>query len=147
MLLLGTRNIATQDAVANSSINLGSVYRRFCKKNSCGVKTFEFNSTSVSLQQAGIYHITSTITFSAPVAGNVVFQLFENGVAIPGAIATETITTATTEIKTTTLDFYVLVDDSCVLGNVSTLIKNISVVNTGVDSTISNIVLNVEKVV
>ena len=147
MLLLGTRNIATQDAVANSSINLGSVYRRFCKKNSCGVKTFEFNSTSVSLQQAGIYHITSTITFSAPVAGNVVFQLFENGVAIPGAIATETITTATTEIKTTTLDFYVLVDDSCVLGNVSTLIKNISVVNTGVDSTISNVVFNVEKVV
>lgn len=147
MLLLGTRNIATQDAVANSSINLGSVYRRFCKKNSCGVKTFEFNSTSVSLQQAGIYHITSTITFSAPVAGDVVFQLFENGVAIPGAIATETITTATTEIKTTTLDFYVLVDDSCVLGNVSTLIKNISVVNTGVDSTISNVVFNVEKVV
>ena len=147
MLLLGTKNIATQDVVANETINLGSVYRRYCKKNSCGLKTFEFNSTSVALQHNGIYHITATLTFTAPVAGDVVFQLFENGVAIPGATATETITTATTEIKTTTLDYYVLVDSAVVLGNASTLIKNISVVNTGVDSTISNVVFNVEKVV
>ena len=147
MLLLGTRNAATQDLVVGSVLNLGEVYRKYCKKNSCGTKAFDFNGTSVSLQQNGIYHITSTITFTAPVAGLVVFQLTENGVAIPSALATETITTATTETKTTVIDFYVLVDSTCVLGVPSTLIKNIALQNTGVASTVSNVVFNVEKVV
>ena len=147
MYLLGTRNVTTQALTTGASVNLGEVYRKFCRKNSCGLKAFEFNSTSVSLQHSGIYHITANITFTAPVAGLVVFQLTENGLAIPSALAQETITTATTEVKTTTIDFYVLVDTGCVLGNTTTLIKNIGITNTGVASTISNVVLNVEKVV
>ena len=147
MLLLGTRNATSQTLAVNSNVNLGEVYRKYCKKNSCGVKAFDFNGTSVSLQQNGIYHITSTITFTAPVAGLVVFQLTENGVAIPSALATETITTATTETKTTVIDFYILVDSTCVLGVPSTLIKNIALQNTGVASTVLNVVFNVEKVV
>ena len=147
MYLLGTRNSTTQALTTGASVNLGEVYRKFCRKNSCGVKTFDFNGTSVALQQSGMYHITATITFTAPVAGLVIFQLTENGIAIPSALASETITTATTEVKTTTIDFYVLVDSTCVLGNPSTLIKNIAILNTGVASTISNVVFNVEKVV
>lgn len=147
MYLLGTRNSTTQSLVAGASLNLGEVYRKFCRKNSCGFKTFEFNANSISLQHNGIYHVTSTITFTAPVAGVVIFQLTDNGVAIPSALASETITTATTEVKTTVIDFYVLVDNTCVLGNPTTLIRNIGITNTGVASTISNVVLNVEKVV
>lgn len=147
MYLLGTRNSTTQALTTGASVNLGEVYRKFCRKNSCGLKAFEFNSTSVSLQHSGIYHITATITFTAPVTGLVIFQLTENGTAIPSALASETITTATTEVKTTVIDFYVLVDSGCVLGNPTTLIKNIGITNTGVASTISNVVLNVEKVV
>lgn len=147
MYLLGTRNGSTQALTTGASVNLGEVYRKFCRKNSCGLKAFEFNSNSISLQHSGIYHVTATITFTAPVAGLVVFQLTENGVAIPSALASETITTATTEVKTTVIDFYVLVDTGCVLGNPTTLIKNIGILNTGVASTISNVVLNVEKVV
>ena len=146
MLLLGTRNTASQAVVTGENLNLGSVYRKFCRKNSCGFKAFDFSTESISLQHQGIYHITATITFTAPVAGLVVFQLTENGEVIPGAIASETITTATTETKTTTIDFYVLVDSSCVLGNPSTMIKNISILNSGVASTISNVVVNVDKV-
>lgn len=147
MLLLGTRNAATQDLVVGSVLNLGEVYRKYCKKNSCGTKAFDFNGTSILLQHSGIYHITATITFTAPVAGVVTFQLTENGVAIPSALATETITTATTEIKTTTIDFFVLVDSGCVLGSPTTLIKNVAIANTGVASTVTNVVFNVEKVV
>lgn len=147
MYLLGTRNTTTQALTTGASVNLGEVYRKFCRKNSCGLKAFEFNGSSISLQHSGIYHITATLTFTAPVAGLVVFQLTENGVAIPSALASETITTAVTEVKTTTIDFYVLVDSGCVLGNPTTLIKNIGITNTGVASTISNVVLNVEKVV
>lgn len=146
-LLLGTRNAASQSLVTGSTLNLGEVYRKYCHKNECGVKTFDFNSTSVTLQQSGIYHITSTITFTAPVAGTVIFQLTENGVATPSALASETITTATTEIKTTIIDFYVLVDRTCVLGSPSTLLKSIGINNTGVASTVTNVVLNIEKVV
>lgn len=147
MLLLGTRNIATQEVATDGVVSLGQVYRRYCRKNNCGIKTFDFNGTSISLQHQGIYHITATITFSAPAPGDVIFQLTDNGVAIPGALATETITTATTEIRTTTLDYYVLVDSDCVLGQFATEVESISIINTGVDATITNVVVNVDKVV
>lgn len=147
MYLLGTRNATTQALTTGATINLGEVYRKFCRKNSCGLKAFEFNGSSISLQHSGIYHITATMTFTAPVAGVVIFQLTENGVAIPSALASETITTATTEVATTTIDFYVLVDSGCVLGNPTTLIKNVGITNTGVASTLTNVVFNVEKVV
>lgn len=147
MYLLGTRNSTSQTLVTGSVLNLGEVYRKFCRKNSCGLKAFEFNSNSISLQHSGIYHVTATITFTAPVAGVVIFQLTDNGVAIPSALASETITTATTEVRTTTIDFFVLVDSGCVLGSPTTLIKNIGITNTGVASTVSNVVVNVEKVV
>lgn len=147
MLLLGTRNAATQDLVVGSVLNLGEVYRKYCKKNSCGTKAFDFNGTSILLQHSGIYHITATMTFTSPVAGVVTFQLTENGVAIQSALASETITTATTEVRSTTIDFYVLVDSGCVLGTPITLIKNIAIANTGVASTVTNVVFNVEKVV
>lgn len=147
MLLLGTRNTATQNVAVDGLINLGEVYRKYCRKNSCGVKAFDFNSTGITLQHSGIYHVTATITFTAPVAGDVTFQLTENGSPLPGALATETITTATTEFKTTTIDIYILVDSGFILGKPSTLIKNIAIQNTGVASTVSNVVLNVEKVV
>lgn len=147
MFLIGTRNIASQDLVVNGLVDLGQVYRKRCRKNQCGVKVFDFNSTSIALQHTGIYHVTAVLTFTAPVAGDVVFQLTENGVAIPGALATETITTATTEFKTTVLDFYVLVDSNCVLGAPSVQAKNIAILNSGVASTVTNAVLNIEKVV
>lgn len=147
MYLLGTRNATTQALTTGATVNLGEVYRKFCRKNSCGLKAFEFNGSSISLQHSGIYHITATMTFTAPVAGVVIFQLTENGLAIPSALASETITTATTEVRTTTIDFYVLVDSGCVLGNPTTLIKNVGITNTGVASTLTNVVFNVEKVV
>lgn len=147
MLLLGTRNATSQTLTTGSVLNLGEIYRKYCKKNSCGVKAFDFNATSVALQHSGIYHVTATITFTAPAAGVVIFQLTENGVATPSALAQETITTATTEVKTTTIDSYVLIDNACILGNATTLIKSLALVNTGVVSTVSNIVFNVEKVV
>ena len=75
MLLLGTRNATSQTLTTGSTLNLGEIYRKYCKKNNCGVRTFDFNATSVALQQSGIYHVTATITFTAPAAGVVIFQL------------------------------------------------------------------------
>lgn len=146
MNLLGLINATDQDVAVNGLVNLGNVYRRYCTKNDCGITTFSTNGTSLTLQQKGIYHITATITFTAPVAGDVIFQLTENGVALPGATATETVTTATTEFNTTVIDYYVLVSSNFVLNRLTTEAKSIAIVNTGVASTVTNVVFNVDKV-
>ena len=146
MLLLGVKNFTSQDVLAGGLINLGQVDRRYCRKNTCGIRTFDFAGTSITLNHSGIYKITATATFTAPVAGDVTISLFENGVAIPGASATETITTATTESRSIALDYFVLVDSSCVLGVNTTIGKTITLVNTGVASTITNVVVDVVKV-
>lgn len=144
-LLVGTKNVGVQSVLSRGLVDLGSVYRKVCRKDSCGVKAFDTTNTGVTLQHSGIYHVTAIITFTAPTAGNVIFQLAENGTAIPGAIATETITTATTEVKTTALDYFVLVDKGCVLGVMQTIFKTLSIINAGVGATISNVVFNVVK--
>lgn len=145
-LLLGTRNFASQEVLTNGIIQLGNVYRRFCRKIN-GIRTFEFDNTDVILQQSGIYHITVTAVGSGATAGTLAIQLYENGFAVPGVISNETITTPDTELRTLTLDYFVLVDSTCVLGCTSTVAKAISIVNTGVEATFTSVVMNVEKVV
>lgn len=144
--LIGTRNFTSQTVIADGIINLGSVYRKFCRRIN-GIPTFAFNGNNINLQQSGMYHITATATFSASEAGDVVVSLYENGTAVPGITATETITTADTEFRTITLDYFALVDSACVLGCTATVAKAISLVNTGVDATFTNVVVNIEKVV
>lgn len=144
-LLLGTRNFASQTVEANEIVSLGSVYRRYCKKYN-GVRTFDFDSNEVILQQNGLYHITVTAVASASEAGNVTLSLFENGLAVPGAFSTETITTPTTELRTLVIDYYALVDSTCVLGCNSVVNKAISLVNTGVEAIYSSVTMNVERV-
>ena len=143
MLLLGTRNSTTQELAVDALINFGSVYRRYVK---CDCKPFNVNGTSIALQSAGVYHLTAVITFTAPAAGDVTFQLYENGFPNPNAIVTTSVTTADTEVNTVVMDVYVLVNNTNVLNTVSAL-KNITIVNTGVDSEVTNVVVNIDKVV
>jgi hypothetical protein len=146
-LLLGLRNLTTQTVLTNGTISFGNVYRRYCKKNRCNVPTFSNTSTSVTLQQQGIYHVTATLVGSGTTAGIVSIQLLENGVEVPSAFTSETITTPNTELRTFVIDTYILVDDACLLGNSTTLFKNLSLLNTGIDATFESVVFNVEKVV
>lgn len=143
MLLLGTVNSTTQTLDIDEPINFGTVYRRYVKAN---CRPFELNGTSITLQSAGIYHLTAVITFTAPAAGDVTFQLFENGFANANVFVTETVTTATTETNTTTLDAYILVDNNNILNTTSAL-KNISIVNTGDAATVTHVIVNIDKVV
>ena len=147
MLLLGVKNASTQTVLTDGIINLGSVYRRYCKKNSCGIGAFSRTSQDVTLNHSGIYHITATLVGSGDAAGIVTVQLLENGEPIAGAFSSETITTATTELRTFVIDYYVLVDKDSVLGSTSTIAKTISLTNTGVDATFTSVVLNIDKVV
>jgi hypothetical protein len=144
-LLIGAKNFATQEVVTNGLIEFGNVYRRFCKRIN-GTRTFEFDNSDIVLQQNGIYHITVTAVASGTEAGVLAIQLYENGNAISGAFSNETITTPDTELRTLTLDYYTLVDNTCVLGCNSTVAKAISIVNTGIPATFTSVVINIEKV-
>lgn len=149
MLLIGTKNIGTQTVLPDGIINIGSVYRRYCKKNACGFPAFSRTANDISLQHSGIYHITATLVGSGDVAGVITVQLAVNGELVDGAISSETITTADTELRTFVIDYYVLVDKDCILGSESTIAQTISLVNTSdtVTATFTSVIVNVDKVV
>ena len=145
MLLLGLKNTTSQTILTNGVIDLGSVYRKYCKKCN-GITTFATNSNSVRLNQPGMYHITAQLVGSGTAAGVVTVQLNENGFAIPSALSSQTITTATTEQRTLVIDYFIIVNSSCVLGNLTTEAKTLTLTNTGVGATFTSVVFNVEKV-
>lgn len=147
MLLIGSKNVSSQTILANGIINLGSTYRRYCRRTSCGLPTFSNAGTSITLNGEGIYHITATFVGAGSAAGDVTIQLLENGVVVPGALSTQTITTATTEIRTFVIDYYTKVDRECTLGCLSTSPKTISFINSGVGAIYSSVVVNIDKVV
>lgn len=149
MLLLGTKTIGTQTVLPDGVIGLGSTYRKFCKKNGMGITAFSRTASDISLQHEGIYHLTATLVASGDVAGDITVQLYSNGEVVDGAFSTETITTPTTELRTFVLDYYLLVDKTCILGRTATTPQTISLVNTSdtVTATFTSVVLNVEKVV
>lgn len=147
MLLIGVKNTGTQTVLADGIVNIGSVYRKYCKKNACGVPAFARTANDITLNHSGIYHLTATFVASAPAAGDVTVQLLVNGEVVDGVFATETITTATTEFRTMVIDYYVLVDKDCILNTESTVAQTISFQNTGVDATFTSVVVNVDKVV
>ena len=70
-----------------------------------------------------------------------------NGEAVAGAFSSETITTADTELRTLVIDEYVMVDKTCVLGNSAIASKTIAFLNSGVASTLTSVVVNIDKVV
>lgn len=147
MLLLGLKNTGSQTVLADGLVNLGNVYRKYCKTNRCGVPAFSITSNGITLNHEGIYEVTATLVGTAETAGDVTVQLAENGELITGALSTQTITTATTELRTFVISYKIKVDKDCVLGVPSTDAKTISLVNTSdaIDATFTNVIFNVTK--
>lgn len=145
LFLIGVKDFASQTVLSGGLIQIGDVYRRYCRKNRCGTRVFDNTSTGVTLQWDGIYHVTATLVGTGTEAGDVTVQLFENGVPVTGAVSTQTITTPDTELRTFVIDYFVLVDNACILGCNSTVAKTITLENTGVGATFTSVVLNIEK--
>jgi hypothetical protein len=135
--------------LADGLVNIGSTYRKFCKRNRCGVPAFSVTANGVTLNTEGIYHITATFVGSGSAAGDLTVALALNGVLVDGAVSTQTITTADTEIRTWVIDYYAKVDTDCVLGVTSTDAQTVSFVNTSdaIDATFTSVVVNIDKVV
>lgn len=147
MLLVGTRNVGTQTVLTDGIINVGTVYRRYCKPTCNGLPTFVNNGNSLTLNGQGIYHVTAKFVGAGTETGALTVQAVENGAEILGEFASEAITVADTQLRSVYLDFYVLVDKTCVLNNRTTLAKTISFSNAGVGATFTSVTVNVDKVV
>lgn len=144
MILLGLKNTSTQTVPVDGLIDFGAVYRKYTARNlSCNCINTT-SSTAPVISYRGIYHVYITITFTATAAGDVTLQLLENGEAVAGASATQTVSTASTELNTVSFDYFILVNSSNVLGYIQTAAKAISV-QSGSEITVTNAILNIKK--
>lgn len=125
-------NTTSAAVVANGTLPLSTIVRRYgCATNLSG--------NAVSLSEAGYYLVNISATFTAPVAGVVTIALQDDGVAVTGATASTTITTATTEVRT--LNLTAIVRVFC-----NSAPDALTIVNTGVAATFSNIAIDVVKI-
>lgn len=83
--LIQTTNQSSQTVAENSIISLGSVLRRF----GCNCR---LSGNAIEVEGEGYYKVDATVTAVPTAAGNVTVALYEDGVQIPGATATESVT-------------------------------------------------------
>lgn len=129
-----TLAVLTNEAL---TFNINSV------KTGCTV-THSPSSTTFSLNKPGFYFVTFNGVGAATDAtvGNIVVQLQQNGVNIPGALASAESTTALTDVRNLSFSTIIQVKPSCcaVDNNV-----NLTFVNTGIPTTFSNINVAITK--
>ena len=123
-------NNGASSVLANGIIPLTTIARRRCK-------CIQNDNNSIVLNASGYYKVNATITLTAPEAGVVSIALQKNGTVIPGMVGSTTITTADTEVRQVVINGVVRV--GCCEGAVS-----ITLVNTGVAITTSNVSIDVE---
>jgi len=121
----------TAAVTAGGVLPLTTIARR-----QCGCVN-QLGSDSIILERTGYYKVTATATFNAPAAGDVTINLTKDGVAVPGITATETITTADTEVRSIAVSGIVRVN----CGSGAAVLQ---LVNAGVAINTSNISLDVE---
>lgn len=88
--LIYTANTTSTAVPIGSTVPVGSIIRRYGKCISA-------DGESIVLLEPGDYLVTMTATATAATVGNVALGIQQDGVAVPGATATETVATAGTE--------------------------------------------------
>lgn len=129
-------NVATTSSVSvvtNGTLPLATIVRRHGKDvNLSG------NSVAIIDMGSNYYLVTVTATFTAPTVGTVILNLQQNGTNVTGATASTTITTADTEVRSLSFSAVVRTFNCCG-------IDSLSIVNSGVGATFTNIAMQVEK--
>jgi hypothetical protein len=121
----------TASVTAGGVLPLTTVARRQC------VCVTQLGSDSVILERPGYYKVTATTTFTAPATGEVTLRLTQDNNPVPGAMASTSIVTANTEIRSLTVSAIVRV--GCCTGS-----SVLQLVNAGSAIETSNISLDVE---
>ncbi len=121
----------TPTAVAvDGVIPLGSLIRRY----GCDVA---LNGNAVNITGAGYYDVDASVTVTPAAAGIVTISLYKDGVAVPGATASETAAAnGTVDLSIPALVRQVC----CVAGSALTLVL------TGAAATVNNVALRVQRI-
>lgn len=121
----------TPTAVAvDGVIPLGSLIRRY----GCDVA---LNGNAVNITGAGYYDVDASVTVTPTAAGTVTVTLYKDGVAVPGATASETAAAN----GTVDLSIPALVRQVCCAeGSALTLVL------TGAAATVNNVALRVQRI-
>ena len=123
-------NNGASSVLANGVIPLTTIARR---RGKC----IQNDSNSIVLNAPGYYKVNVTVTLSAGAAGIASIALQKNGITIPGMTGATTITTATTENRQVVINGIVRVN--CYEGAAA-----LTLVNTGIAITTSNVSIDVE---
>lgn len=133
--MINTYNTTTQNVVANGTIT-------FTTDRILTGCTVTRNGNTFQLNKPGYYYVTfNAVAAATETVGDLTVELYNNGVAVPGAIATVTTTTAgnNDNYAFTTI---IRVLPSCPMVNNA---ANLTIVNTGVDATYTVANINITK--
>ena len=119
-----TVSTAVQAVVAGNSLSLGSTIRRF------GCST-TLSGNAIALNAPGYYDVDVSVTAIPTAAGTVSVTLFQDGVAVPGAVASATTTAATNSVNLSLSAMVRVLNGS----NVS----NLTLVISGAASSVTNV--------
>ena len=125
-------NTSAQNVAVNGIINSGTVIRRYGPN-------LNLSGNSIQINGAGYYDLDASFTVAPTAAGNVTVTAYLNNVAIPGAIATGSTTTANNPIN---LSISAIVRQAC---ECCEGLSNINFVLTGTASSVTNSAVVVEK--
>lgn len=125
-------NTTATAVTANSTVPVSTIVRRY----GCGTNLL---GNAVTLNEPGYYLVNVAATFTAPAAGVVALTLQDDGVQVPGATAATTITTASTENRS--VAFSAIVRVMC-----GSAPDALTLVNTGVAATYSNVSISAVKI-
>lgn len=125
----------------STSITVGNTipFPIIVRRREEGIQQSNDTITIVNNRKSNYYEVSVTITFTAPVTGTAIIRLYQNGVAIPGALIASTVNTATTEYNTISLD--TVIRTYC-----QDCLTTLTLVVDGIDITIQNAIFKVKQV-
>ena len=127
-----TANTSTQSVDVNGVINPGTVVRRYGPN-------LILSGNAIQICGSGYYDVDASITIAPSAIGNVTVTMLKDGVAVQGASATSSVTTADNPIN---LSISSVVREFC---NCFEGISNLTFVLTGTAAAISNVSIVVQK--
>ena len=130
--LIQTVNPSSQTVAVNSIISLGTVARRY----GCNLI---MSGNGIEVSGEGYYKVDSAITLTPTATGNVSVAMLVDGVAVPGAVATGSVSTVGNSV---TLPIVATLRRAC---GCCDSVNNITFVLTSNASTVDNISVRIEK--
>lgn len=130
-----TANTTAQTLAAGATIALGSIIRRFGNDRCCN-PTINLSGAGITLNECGYYKINARVTDAPTADGIVTVTLLQDGVAIPGAVASNTAAAASNPTSVTA---------GAIVRVVGCATSTITAVLTSGAGSVTNVSVDVEK--